>query len=166
MNLADVHTLVAYNDWANERLMAGTAALSDVQYTTGLGGSFASIAHTVTHLVSVEWVWLRRLMREAPTAVPEWVQRGDRTEVARQLGDVAARRKAYLATLTEDALHEDVDFRYLDGRAATLTRAEIVLHLVNHSTYHRGQIANYLRQVGAVPTPTDFSNFLALQRGE
>jgi uncharacterized damage-inducible protein DinB len=82
-----------------------------------------------------------------------------------RLAEIEADRHAFLQTLSESALATQISFRYLSGAEAVHVLGDALIHVVNHSTYHRGQVATMLRQLGAAPPPTDFIVFKATSTG-
>jgi uncharacterized damage-inducible protein DinB len=155
MTHADILRHFAYNKWANDRTLQSIATLHDEQVTRNLGSSFPSIRDTAAHIASGEWVWLRRWKGESPTAHPEWAKHGPMAVVVARFAEVEAERAAWLATLTDADLGRRMSFRLFNGTEDTQPLAPQLLHLVNHSTYHRGQIAGMIRQVGGTPIATD-----------
>ncbi|MBV8519413.1 MAG: DinB family protein [Acidobacteria bacterium] len=158
MNTAEALRLFAYTEWANARTIDVIRTLSEEQYTRALESSFPSIRDTLGHIVLVEWVWLRRWKGESPTAPPDVDYALD--ALVAKLREVEEERRAFVATLTDDALAQPLSYRAIDGAAFTQILGDLVTHLVNHSTYHRGQLATLLRQVGAAPPSTDFVKFV------
>jgi uncharacterized damage-inducible protein DinB len=73
-------------------------------------------------------------------------------------------RQAFLEGLTEDRLNSPLHYRDMAGKAMTLRLVHSLQHLVNHGTYHRGQVTTLLRQLGATPVSTDMSRFW-MERG-
>ena len=65
----------------------------------------------------------------------------------------------FLRSLSDDALARPVPYTLLNGTRGEQTLGDLLTHVVNHSTYHRGQVATMLRQVGAAPPATDFLVF-------
>jgi uncharacterized damage-inducible protein DinB len=159
MNCSDVLTLYRYNDWANGRVAEALQPLSADALNRDLGGSFRSIRATFAHVVSAEWVWLERWRGLSISAVPDWVSGGDLPLLLARLSEVQANRATYLGQLTESMLSQRLDFRYISGAAASHELSDLLLHAVNHSTYHRGQLASMLRAMGAAPPATDFVVF-------
>jgi uncharacterized damage-inducible protein DinB len=156
MSIAEVRTLFAYDDWANARLHAAVAELTEEQFTRRLESSFPSVQETVAHLVLAEWVWLRRWLGESPTAQPAELTAATPTQLRHAHAEIQAQRAAYLATVTEEQLDGDLTYRNLKGEEHRNTLADLFRHVVNHSTYHRGQAATLLRQVGSKAPATDF----------
>ena len=130
-----------------------------------MGGSFRSIRDVVAHVVSVEWVWLERWRGVSPSDIPDWAVSGDLSVLLHHLADVQARRAMFFGELSDSTLHLQVAFRYISGDAGCHPLHDLLIHVVNHSTYHRGQVASMLRQVGAVPPPTDFIVFKSQSPG-
>jgi uncharacterized damage-inducible protein DinB len=73
-----------------------------------------------------------------------------------RLARVEAERAAFLSGLTDEDLERPLAYRTLDGTAHTTRLLDLLLHVVNHSTYHRGQLTTLLRQAGGAPPATDY----------
>jgi uncharacterized damage-inducible protein DinB len=159
MNTTGLQSFFAYNEWANARLLAATADLSHEQFTRDLQSSFRSIRDTFSHIVSVEWVWLRRWKGESPSAAPDWATSPSRETLRNKLREVETERSAFLASLSDSDLMQPITYRNLKGEEWRYLLGDLLLHLVNHSTYHRGQITTMLRQVGVTPPSTDLLIF-------
>jgi uncharacterized damage-inducible protein DinB len=147
--------LVRYNDWANERLAAAVRGVPAEAQSASVVSSFGSLRETVAHIVSAEWIWLCRWLGESPAAAPSWATESMDQLLAR-LDAVRADRASFLAGLAEADFERRVDYRNLAGASYRNTLADLIRHVVNHSTYHRGQAATQLRQLGYVPPATDF----------
>jgi uncharacterized damage-inducible protein DinB len=159
MNIAELKSFFAYNEWASARLLDAVAHLSEEQFMRNLSSSFPSIRDTFSHIVAVEWVWLRRWKGESPPALPEWATAPSPQVLRQKLSEVEAERSAFLVSLADQDVQQTITYRNLKGEEWRYLLAHLLLHLVNHSTYHRGQIATMLRQVGATPPPTDLLIF-------
>ena len=155
MDIADIRSLFAYDEWANARLLRTVAELSDEELTRDLGSSFASIRDTFSHLVVTEWVWLRRWKGESPSSLPEWVDAPGPPLLAAKLREIEAERAEWVASLRDDDLRRQISYVNMKGERWRYVLSDALVHLVNHSTYHRGQIVTMLRQVGVAPPSTD-----------
>lgn len=160
MNMSDIRPLFAYTEWANARIFECIDGLSDEQYTRTIESSFPSIAATLAHIISAEWIWLRRWKGESPLAAPEWAGGAARETLHEELRAIEAERDAFLATLTDDALTVPFSYLSIKGDAFTRPLGVTLQHVVNHSTYHRGQLTTMLRQAGAAPPSMDLTLFL------
>lgn len=155
----ELRELFAYNRWANLRLLDAAAALDDDALARDLGSSFPSVLATFAHIADADWIWLQRWHGVSPGAAPEAWDRSSLDGVRRHWDDVEAGRHAYLAGLDDAALESTIDYRNIAGRAYTSRVDEMLRHVINHSTYHRGQVVTMLRQLGATVQPTDLIAF-------
>jgi len=159
MNVAEIRSLFAYNEWANARLLNAVGELSQEKFTRPLASSFPSICDTFSHIVAVEWVWLRRWKGEGPSLIPDWAAKPQLDLLRKKLKEVETERATFLAALGEQGMQLSVSYTNFKGEQWRYSLEDLLVHLVNHSTYHRGQVATMLRQVGAIPPATDFLVF-------
>jgi uncharacterized damage-inducible protein DinB len=152
--------LLAYNRWANARMLEPAAAVSDEEWDRQLGGSFGSLHGTLTHVYAGEWVWLERASGRSPKSLPapeDLPTPGALRAAWRSLEDGIA---AFAQGLSPADLARPVTYANFVGENWTYTVADILFDLVNHSTYHRGQVVTLLRQLGKTPVSTDYVLFL------
>lgn len=159
MTVIDVLLLFAYDEWANDRLLTAVEQLAPEQVTRPLGGSFSTVGDTMGHIAAVEWIRMQRLLGTSPAAAPAWSKGAPPSELRTRLRAVEANRASFFRSLSDDALARAVAYTLLNGTRGEQTLGDLLTHVVNHSTYHRGQVATMLRQVGAVPPATDFLLF-------
>ena len=159
MNAADVLTLYAYDDWANDRMLAAIAELTEEQFTRNLVSSYPTIRDTLAHIAFAEWIWLERWRGNSPSQAPEWLDGPSFASLEERLHGIAAARRSYLTALTDERLDSAIHYRSTLGDEFTMILSDLLIHCANHSTYHRGQLVTMLRQVGATPPNTDFTPF-------
>jgi uncharacterized damage-inducible protein DinB len=152
-----------YNAWANARLYRMTARLPDADYRRDAGAYFGGLHGTLNHLLVADRIWMQRLTGSGPqpAALNEILfQDFTQLSAARQAED--ARIVAYVASLSAAQLQEDWDYRTLSGAPQRQRRRDILAHLFNHQTHHRGQAHAILTGLGVrEPEPLDL---LILQR--
>jgi uncharacterized damage-inducible protein DinB len=162
--------LYDYNAWARERQLEACAALSFEQFLRPLGSSFSSLRDTLAHIMGAEWIWLERWRGRSPQTMPGVPEGLPFEETLRrwheQFATVAALRErwhelerglqAYLSGLDEAALTGPIVYVNLQGRQWSYPLWRTLLHVVNHGTYHRGQVATQLRLLGAQAPEVDF----------
>ena len=146
-----IRILLDYNYWARDRVLASAEPLSPEQVSRAMGSSFASVLDTLTHIYFAEWIWYRRWQGDSPSARPD----------TSQLVSVAALRDAWLPLeqqirsfvdgLGPAGLSRIIDYKTMSGESATSPYWQMIVHVVNHGTYHRGQVTTLLRQIGAKP---------------
>lgn len=159
MRVADVRSLYVYNEWANARIFSAVTGLDEQVFAEPRGSSFSSIRDTVAHIVTSEWVWLRRWRGESPSAVPEWGSLKEATALRRKLDEIEADRAALLQDLSDGNLTTPLAYRNLQGDEFSQPLEDQLIHVVNHSTYHRGQVATLCRQAGSPMPATDLIVF-------
>jgi uncharacterized damage-inducible protein DinB len=160
MTIDEARELFAYTAWANGRMLDAAAQLPAEKLSATAASSFPSILGTLGHIVGTEWIWLRRWHGDSPTATPAWVAGSSLSELRARLAAVEAEREGFLGGLADADLERIVEYRRLSGEAHADRLADLVRHAVNHSTYHRGQLATQLRQLGAHPPGTDLLIYL------
>jgi len=159
MTLQDVFTLYEYNRWANGRTLEAAEKLDATALMKNLGNSFPSVRDTLAHILGAEWIWLRRWKGETPATLLAVSEFPTVASLRERFGAVDLERGAFLASLTDDRLQQPFDYKDLAGNAYRLPVIQTMQHVVNHGTYHRGQVTTMLRQLGATPIGTDMSRF-------
>lgn len=151
MTRADVQSLIDYNYWARDRLLDAVRPLSSEEFTRDLGSSFRSVRDTLAHLHAAEWIWYRRWVGESPTALPPADRFPDLGSVASAWREMEAQIRAYFGALDDRALERVIEYTSTVGVQGASPLWQMLQHVVNHSTYHRGQVTTMLRQIGAAP---------------
>jgi uncharacterized damage-inducible protein DinB len=163
----DIRLLYEYNRWADKRTLRAASSLTPEQFTRDLGGSFRSVRDTLVHIIKGEWGWLQYCKESShgPDFVKDLWARLDAlfnpnafpslNAVQRKWAEVETEQAEFVNCLTDESLEQ-----LLPLRTIQVPLGHLMQHLVNHSTYHRGQVAMMLRQVGAQPLQTDFHLFL------
>lgn len=149
--------LYDYNYWARDRQLEACAALTQEQFVRPLGSSFSSVRDTLAHLWVVEWVWLERFLGRSPRSIPAWVDEARTLDSIRQgWNDVERGVRGYVAALNDQVLVQPLSYVNIKGEPWTYRLEQALFHLVNHQTYHRGQVTTLLRQLGAPAVSLDY----------
>jgi uncharacterized damage-inducible protein DinB len=160
MNLQDVRHLIAFHYWARNRMLEAVELLSPEQFTRELGGSFGSVRNTVVHTLSAECIWLFRWKGETPTGMLTPESFPDLASVRRAWLDQEASLRRYFDGLDEQGIQKVIPYRTLAGVESASPLWQMLQHVVNHASYHRGQVTTLLRQLGeAPPKGTDLITF-------
>ncbi len=155
MDLAAIGALYRYGSWANEQVLDAVSRLTPADFTRDLKSSYGSIRNTLTHLLWGEWIWLQRWKGVSPTRVFSPADFPDVESLRERLHIVVDERSAFLRDMTAERLLQVVEYRNVEGEIWSYPLWQQLCHVVNHSTYHRGQVATMLRQLGATPAATD-----------
>jgi uncharacterized damage-inducible protein DinB len=151
MTRSEVQTLIDYNYWARDRMLDAVAALSPEQFTRDLGSSFRSVRDTLAHLHAAEWIWYQRWIGERPAGLPPSDRFPDLASVAAAWRDMEAQIRDYFSPLDDRALERVIEYKSPTGVQSASMLWQMLQHVVNHQSYHRGQVTTMLRQLGAAP---------------
>jgi uncharacterized damage-inducible protein DinB len=147
----ELQTLLDFNYWARDRVIAAIDPLTAEQYTRDLGNSFRSIRDTMVHTYSAEWVWCTRWHGTSPTSpiAPETLP--DLQSLTTAWREIEATIRGFVSGLDAAAIAQAMDYRLMNGQPGRSAVWQMVQHVVNHGSYHRGQVTTMLRQLGAQP---------------
>lgn len=159
MKKEEIVALVEFNAWANRRILGAVAGLSPEQFTKELGSSFTSVKDTLMHVFGVEWVWLERLQGRSPSAIPDVKEFANLEKLAARYEAHEANFLGYIRGISQTELDEEMEYKTLSFGPGKNVRWQMIQHVVNHGSYHRGQVVTMLRQVGAPGVGTDLITF-------
>lgn len=164
MTPKEMGALYDFNDWANRRVLDSCATLTPEQFTQNLGSSFPSVRDTLGHIMGAEWVWLERWNGRSPSSLPPGSEFNDLAALRARWEALGAELLDFVREVTASELDQVIAYRNFKGNTFSYPLSAMLQHLVNHGSYHRGQIAAMLRQLGAKPLSTDllrYYDFLA-----
>lgn len=156
MRYADhLRSLIAYNGWANRKILDAAGGLTDEQLTADLGG-YNTVLETLGHYGWAQAMWLARWKAEPP------LQRfqPDRAELLKAIEDGDTALAAFGAGLSDDDFGRMLDYRDTSDAPHRRTIGQLVTHVVNHGTYHRGETALMLTGLGRSPGDLDYIYFI------
>jgi len=152
-----------YNAWANARLYRMASQLPDEQYRRDVGAYFKSLHGTLNHLLATDRIWMRRLTGEGdhPTRLDAIVF-DNLPSLTAARGEEDERIINFVQGLAETRLDEVLHYKTMNGSPQQQPLREILAHVFNHQTHHRGQAHTILTVLGiAEPEPLDL---LLMQR--
>jgi len=162
----DILELFDYHHWAADRVIEAAAALTPAQLDSQWGGSFGTGRALLRHVVGVEHLWCERWNGRSPKGLPDFPATLGGLEFLAEWHKVKADQVEYLGALTRDKLQGQLTYLNMKGERWTYRLAEILQHVVNHGTYHRGQLTHLLRDNGLAAPSTDFLVFVEDRRKE
>jgi len=161
-----VRSLFDFDSWANHRLLEVSRGLNSEKFTRNLNSSFPSVRDTLTHILDAQWFWLERFQGRSHDRMPS----PDRfTEVAaleNHWNEIEPGIRSFVRSRSAADLETLHIYQTTSGKRFSNPFSQSLIHLVNHGTYHRGQVAAMLRQVGATPPATDLIVFYRDKAGE
>ena len=159
MSPEQIRTLYEYNSWANHRQWQAASKLTTEQFLKPLGSSFGSVRDTLGHIYGAEWLWLERFEGRSPSSLPDSSQFNDRASLESRWREFEPRLLGFVRRLTQADLDRVMEYKTLKFGVYRNPLWQSMQHLVNHGTYHRGQVTTLLRQLGAEPILTDLMHF-------
>jgi uncharacterized damage-inducible protein DinB len=159
--IRNIRMLTRYSAWANGRMFDALAALPAGQATAKRATIFGNMVNTMNHDYVVDLIWKGHL-----TGVPHGFTKRitdvepTLADLRRAQAEIDAWYVAYADNLSESLHDEIVQFKFIDGGAGAMTRGDMLLHIVNHKTYHRGVVADMLYQALSKPPVMDLPVFL------
>ena len=159
--MTQMRMLARYKAWADDLFLAAVGALSAAELTAPRPIVFGSLIRTLHHVWAMDHVWQCHLLGKPhgltsrnPEHCPELA------ELAAAQRQLDAWYVAYVDTLADADLQQVVDFAFIGGGRGSMTRGDILLHVVNHTTYNRGHVADMLYALQRAPPTTDLPVFL------
>jgi uncharacterized damage-inducible protein DinB len=154
--------LTRYNTWANQLIFDAVAALPEGEATKPRDSLFKNMVHTLNHNYVIDLIWQAHLEgREHDFTARNTPGHPPLEELRTKQQVIDDWYIAWSDAQTEATLAQAVHFTLIGGNRGVMTRGEILLHIVNHTTYHRGFVADLMYQVpGARPPTTDLPVYL------
>ena len=159
MTPQEMRVLYDYNAWADHRSMDAASKLTTEQFVKPMGSSFGSVRDTLAHIYGAEWIWLERFQGRSPASLPDVTQFKDIASLRERWNEHEVRLLGFVRGLTQTDLDRVMEYKTLKFGVYSNPLWESMQHLVNHGSYHRGQVTTLLRQLGAQAIATDLMHF-------
>ena len=152
-----IQSLFAQKSWANNELFNALAAVNDAEHAEAVHTAI----RTLNHIYVVDRIFQAHLLGEPHGYT------ATNTEATPELDDLQfsvaetdAWYESYVSRSSAQALGESLTFRFTDGDAGTMTREEMLLHVVTHGSYHRGNVGQVLKSISVAPPRDLYTKFL------
>jgi uncharacterized damage-inducible protein DinB len=143
-----------YSAWASQRLLDAAAKLSPEELTRDFQTADKCVLDTLAHIYAADRVWLTRVLSE-PRATFIDPEDRDLTLLQNEWPALQQRWKLWLRDFSDADVARKIFYHDTRGNPYVQPAWQIILHLVNHGTHHRGQISGFLRAMGHTPPPLD-----------
>jgi len=151
MDLTDVKTLLDYNYWARDIMLEAVLPLTPEQLKQPIESSFKSVHATIVHIYGAEYIWYGRWQGDLSRTLPPPERFATLEALRGEWSDIEGKIRAFVDELGDAGIHRVFNYRTLAGQPASSPFWQMLQHVVNHGSYHRGQVTTLLRQVGAQP---------------
>lgn len=156
MELNNILQLYDYNRWAGDRTLTVASKLTSADFLRPMGNSFSSVRDTLAHILGAEWIWLERWQGRSPKALLDAATFPTAQSLESRWATVERDQMQFIESLTSQRLGEELPYINQKGQRYSYPLWQQLVHVVNHSSYHRGQVTTLLRQLGAEAVSTDF----------
>ena len=153
--------LTKYKAWANEITFSAVSGLPDGEATKQRQTRFGNIVHTLNHVQVIDAVFKAHLLgKPHGYTARNTGSHPPLAELWKQQKEMDNWYVDYAKNTSKEDLTEIVKFQFIGGGYSSMSRTEMILHVVNHSTYHRGFVGDLMYQVPATPPANDLPVFL------
>lgn len=147
-----------YSAWATNRMLGAAAALNQEELMRDFKTSDNNVLETLVHVFGADRIWLQRIDGHAPTTLVSADDR-DFATLRKEWPALQQKWKEFAAPLTDESVQAKVAYRDMKGNPYEQPLWQILLHVVNHGTHHRGLAAGFLRAMGHQPPALDLIVF-------
>ena len=165
VTLAYLQTLLDYHYWARDIILDAVTPLTPEQFTAPVNSSFKSVRDTVAHIYAADLGWYSRWTKQPPAGLIPYDTFPDVASLRTAWTDLETKVRQFVSDLSESGVTRSIEFAALSGALETRPFWQMLVHVVNHGSYHRGQVTTLLRQLGAnPPKQTDMIAFFRTRR--
>ena len=140
-SLSTIKLLYDYNRWANSRMLVACESLTLEQWGRALGHSWGSVHGLLTHMFAAEAIWLARWRGESPRVMRQPAEFPTFTDLEKAWMNMELELLEFIESLDEKRLTQEVTYTNTRGETYTYPLGRLMLHLANHNTHHRGELA-------------------------
>jgi uncharacterized damage-inducible protein DinB len=167
MSVAMVRDLYDYHRWANRRLFDFAAALGEEACAREVGAQFslARVHRMFAHIYGADSLWLTRWQGTSPVTVPG-AELTSMAAVRRAWDTFEVEQTAFLAGLKDADLPRVVDYKNTEGKAFRAPLGQLMVHVANHATHHRSEIATMVTMLSGSPPDTGINTWILIRSGQ
>jgi uncharacterized damage-inducible protein DinB len=152
--------LSEYHAWANEQVCGWLEKISEEEWNRPLVSSFNSLRETILHVAGAEKIWVERLLKYPALRTLSETFNGSKKELIKIWKEISKSFKKLIKDMPEDQFHQKLKYKTTKGIEYNQPYYQLLAHVINHSTYHRGQVVTMLREVGFTDlNSTDLATF-------
>jgi uncharacterized damage-inducible protein DinB len=166
MNRNYLIQIANFNNWADNKVMEWLQQINDEQWMQVIVSSFCSIRQTTIHVVSAEKYWVDHWENTPEPTFLSTQFKGTKEELIEIWNKSSADIKTIVNGFPEENYSQAISFKYPgNGRTGQMPFWQTVAHVINHTTYHRGQLITLLRQAGFLNLSSlDMATYFQLNR--
>ena len=155
-----------YMRWGDRLMIEAARTVPDEAYYKDQGISFGSVHKLLVHCMAAQWIWLSRWRGESPTKLESHEQYPTRGTLEQRWPLVHSAMIDFLGLQTTNSLARMIDYKNLKGEHFSLPLGELMFYVVDHGTYHRGQVASLIKRAGGQPAAISYHRYLLERQGQ
>jgi uncharacterized damage-inducible protein DinB len=155
-----------YSRWASNRCLEAVSPLTNEELTREMYNSFGGILGTLVHIYQADRIWLSRLLGVPRITLGDPGEKYTLAELHRLWNEVHDGFHNWASGISMEETEGILEYRNLRGHDVSLPIWQTCMHIVNHASYHRGQITTMLRQAGHAPASVDLTAYYLEQAGK
>lgn len=159
--LSACRSLLAYTVWANRIHLGALERVTPEDLVRDTGSSHGTLLRTMAHILGGQQMWLSRFLGNPLDPMPGAAEYPDLAALKQGFEEFWPEAEYFLASLTEEQLLAPIAWLDETGGERTQPLWQPLLHMADHSSYHRGQIVTMLRQLGYQPPFADLVGYFA-----
>jgi uncharacterized damage-inducible protein DinB len=163
MTLTELQDLFEYNRWAHENILHAAAGLAPDEYNAASGNGASSPRAALQSTLAEEVAWLSRWEGHSLAEPPDYSECVNTEALLTRWKSLWGRQRRFLESLNEDELSRFVSVRLPNGIEAVQPLGDTMMHMVNHSTYLRGQAATLIAQLGGNIPDSDYFTYCTIR---
>jgi uncharacterized damage-inducible protein DinB len=154
-----LRTHIDYTAWASARLVEAASQLTTNELTRDFGTADKGVLGTLVHVFAADRIWMARVTGSVPGKFIDPERDMHLSVLQKEWPPLLKKWQEWTSSLTGDSVAATVAYQDTKGNSYQNLAWQIVLHLVNHGTHHRGQVSGFLRAMGKVPPPLDLVRY-------
>jgi uncharacterized damage-inducible protein DinB len=158
--------LYNYNYWANHRILYAAERLTEEQLHQQQGHSWGSIHATLLHMMNAEWIWLQRWKGESPRVFPSLADYPTLAALRERWRELEAEVRTFVADQTQQSLLEVITYTSTVGETFSMALWKMLVHVPNHNTHHRGELAAMFASLDAPHPEEDWLHYFLEMSGQ
>lgn len=140
----------------DKAVLAAALQVAEAEYYQDRGISWGSLHALLVHAMGAQWTWLNRFIGNPPEKMFTVEDCPTREELAERWPEVHSAYRGFMQRQTLTTLNAPLTYRTFKGDPVTLQLGQLLHHVIDHGTYHRGQINTLLKMCGGTPTAPSF----------
>ena len=157
--------LYDYNVWANHRSLLAARGLTREQFFRQLGHSWGSVHGVLLHIMNSEWIWLSRWKGHSPDAFPPANEFPTLEALQERWEALETEMQEFLVSQTPDSLELQIQYRTTRGSPRSQVLWQMMAHVPNHGTHHRGELAAMFATLDVEHEEEDFLHYFLEKQG-